>query len=99
MKTIFFNSVFRKAIGLMFRKAKDNTLYVFVFKRAVDYGFHMNFVFHPIDIFFLDQEKRIVDYKINFKPWTNYKSKKRFHYAIETKRGLLKKKLGEEISF
>lgn len=83
----------------MFRKAKNNTLYIFVFKNGSNSGFHMNFVPKAIDIYFLDKDKKILDMKKNFKPWTNYKSKKKFYYAIETKQGLLNKKIGEKISF
>lgn len=75
--------------GLMFSK-KKNLLFVFDDKRIR--GFHMFFVFFPIDIIFLDPAKQIVEVKENFLPFTFYTPKKAFRYAVEVKKGVVKKR-------
>ena len=44
---------------------------------------HMFFVFYPIDVLLLDSNKKIVEIKRNFKPFTFWKSSKRGKYVVE----------------
>ncbi|MBD3248915.1 DUF192 domain-containing protein [Candidatus Woesearchaeota archaeon] len=71
---------FGKARGLMFSK-KKNLIFVFHKERRV--GLHMFFVFFPIDVLFLDEDKKIIEIKKNFKPFRFYKSKKKAKYVVE----------------
>lgn len=74
-----------KAIGLMFstRNKIDNCAFIFEFSREKKLSFHMFFVFYPVDIVFLDRNKRVVEYKQGFKPFTAYCSKEKAKFAIE----------------
>jgi uncharacterized membrane protein (UPF0127 family) len=107
-KTILVNnskiikSDLRKAIGLMFsRKLKDNAL-VFVFNYESLIPLHMFFVFYPIDVLFLDKNRKVVDIKENFKPFTLYTNKKQAKYVIELPKGTINKtrtSIGDKIQF
>ena len=44
---------------------------------------HMFFVFFPIDVLFLDKDKKIIEIKRNFKPFSFYKSKEKAMYVVE----------------
>ena len=49
---------FSKALGLMFSR-KSRTL-LFVFSKEKMVSLHMFFVFYPIDVLFLDKNKKVV---------------------------------------
>jgi hypothetical protein len=44
-KTVFFRNSYTQSLGLMFRKPRPRTMYVFVFRRE------MRSAFHSIDVF------------------------------------------------
>lgn len=91
MKIIKCESIFSKARGLMFsRKLKDSCL-LFVFGKEIKISLHMFFVFFPIDVIFLNENKEVVDVKQNFRPFTVYTSKKPAKYVIEMPLGSIKK--------
>ncbi len=95
-------SMFSKAIGLMFHFKIKNTGYVFVFSKPRRQSMHMFFVFFPIDVLFLDKEKKVVEIKENFRPFTFYNSEKRVKYVIELAQGAVKKsktEVGHKIIF
>jgi len=69
-----------RCCGLMFSH-KKNLLFVFPDERIR--GFHMFFVFFPIDIIFIDSNKKIVAVKEKFRPFTLYRSAVPFQYALE----------------
>jgi uncharacterized membrane protein (UPF0127 family) len=73
-------SILSKATGLMFSKRK-NLIFIFSDERIV--ALHMIFVFFPIDVLFLDKNKKVVEIKKDFKPWTFYTPKKKAMYVIE----------------
>ena len=73
-------SLLSKARGLMFSR-KENL--VFVFGKEKQISLHMFFVFFPIDVLFLDRNKRIVEIKRNFQPFSFYTSKEKAKYAVE----------------
>ncbi len=92
-------SIFKKATGLMFSKPKP---LVFVFGQEKRISLHMLFVFWPIDVLFLDKEKKAVEIKENFRPFSFYNSKNMAMYIIELPCGLIKKsrtQIGDKISF
>ena len=92
---------FSKLIGLMF-SVKQKRALIFRFGREMFISLHMFFVFYPIDVLFLDENKIVVDKKENFKPFAFYKSGKKAMYAVEMPNGILKKTktgIGDKIGF
>lgn len=98
-KTVFFRNSWTQGWGLIFRKPERGTAYIFDFKRELYVTFHMLFVFWPIDLYLLDAEKRVVEAKKRFLPFTLFKPKKRFCYALETLAGEVKLKKGDKVRF
>lgn len=86
----FCNNVVSKAIGLMFSKKSDKSL-IFTFKKEKIMPLHMLFVFYPIDVLFLDKEKKVVEMKENFRPFSYYTPKNKAKYVIELPEGSVKK--------
>ena len=83
--------------GLMFSK-KKNLIFVLDNKRII--GLHMVFVFFPIDVLFLDKNKKIIEVKKNLKPFSFYISKKKAKFVVEIAKNRKKDyRLGEKISF
>ena len=98
-KTKVLRSIFTQGTGLMFRKKPDYGL-IFAFRKERTIGITMFCVFYPIDILFLDKDKRVVDIKKGLKPFTDYYPKVKAMYVIELLPGLLKKTdLGDKIEF
>ncbi|MBW2975671.1 DUF192 domain-containing protein [Candidatus Woesearchaeota archaeon] len=93
-------SPFSKALGLMF-SGKSRTL-VFIFSKEKIISLHMFFVFYPIDVLFLDKNKKVVETKIGFRPFTFCTPKNKAMYVIELPSGTVKKtktSRGDIISF
>ena len=89
--------------GLMFEDIKKfNYALVFDFQNESRVGcsLHMMFVFFPIDVLFLDKNKKIVD-KAALNPFTpNYTPKKAAKYVIELPKGrAMHAKLGQKVSW
>lgn len=109
-KTETANSVGKKTKGLMFRKelAKDTGfLMVFGYERRHEiWMFGMRF---PIDIIFIDKDKRIVDIKHSVRPmgknpmtWRVYIPKEKCRYVLEVRADLANKtgtEVGDVLSF
>jgi len=76
-----FKSPISKAIGLMFSMNPKNL--IFIFKKEKIVPLHMFFVIFPIDVLFLDKNKKVVDMKENFRPFTFYTPKAKAKYVIE----------------
>lgn len=72
-------SLWSKTRGLMFSKKKN---LMFVFDDEKRRSLHMLFVFFPIDVLFLDKNKKVVE-KARLKPFSFYKSKKKAKYVVE----------------
>ncbi|MBW2980931.1 DUF192 domain-containing protein [Candidatus Woesearchaeota archaeon] len=97
----FCNNIFSKAIGLMFSKKKDRAL-VFTYKKEIRESLHMLFVFYPIDVLFLNRDKKIVEIKQNFRPFTFYMPKNKAQYIVELPAGSVKgskTKVEDKLSF
>jgi len=77
------HSFFSKLIGLMFSKKKDDFALIFQFDDMKERHLHMFFVYFAIDVLFLDANKKIIEKKENFKPFTLYSSKTKANYVIE----------------
>lgn len=101
--TEFACSVFRQALGLMFRQhIPEDYALVFVMDRNKKVSLHMLFVPFAIDAIFLDEDKKIV--KISeLRPWTGLcSSGTKVKYIIETAKGTAKKaglEVGDTLTF
>lgn len=73
-------NIFSKGLGLMFSR-KKNLIIVFNNERKI--SLHNFFVFYPIDVLILDKDRKIVEIKRNFKPFTFWSSKKKGKYVVE----------------
>ncbi len=69
-----------QARGLMF-KNRQNLVMEFPSSRKI--SLHMFFVFYPIDVLILDENKKVVEIKRNFKPFTVWNSKEKGKYVVE----------------
>jgi len=96
-------STWQRTKGLMFEdKKKFDYALIFEFPRESKIGssLHMIFVFFPIDVLFLDKNKKVVD-KVTLPPFQpNYTPKKAAKYVIEMPNGKAKKvKVGSKIEW
>ena len=57
-----------------------------------------NFMRFEIDVYFLDKNKVVFE-KTSLKPWKYYKPEKQARYILETKKDLLKIRIGDELDF
>jgi uncharacterized protein len=88
------------ANGLMFAK-KPKSL-IFYLKNEQRLIIHMFFVFFPIDLIFLNKNKKVIELKENIKPFHIYITKKKLWYLIEVKKNTIsntKTKLNDQIEF
>ena len=89
--------------GLMFED-KKNFNYALAMEMqgegTITSSIHMVFVFFPIDVLFLNKEKKVVD-KVTLEPFVpNYTPKKPAKYVVELPKGKAKKvKIGNTISW
>ena len=98
----FAGTFVSQVLGLMFRKSipSDHSM-IFVFKKPSSVSIHMLFVFFPIDVIFLNKEKRISGL-FRLVPWIGYKTMKNIKYIIEMKAGAIEKfnlSIGGQIQF
>ena len=90
------------AKGLMFSKKILNRAAILQFPNERIVSLHMFFVFYSIDVIFLDAQKKVVEIKKNFKPFTFYSSMKKAKYAIEVVKGLIvvnSIRIGDKLDF
>lgn len=97
LRVVRFSNPFSQELGLRFRHARPDTLYLFPFGREVRLTFSMWFVFTQIDVYFLDKARRVVDRKLSFRPFTAYAPRKPYWYAIETAPGVRSWRVGERV--
>ena len=82
--------------GLMFRSDRKNLIMYLTKERKV--SLHMFFVFYPIDVLLLDENKKIIEIKRNFKPFTFWSSVKKGKYLVELANSY-SYELGEKVEF
>ena len=91
-----------KMLGLMFRKhIPEDYAMVFVMERPSTIGIHMLFMQFPIDVIFLNEEKKIAGLS-RLNPWTGYKTMKNIRYVIEMSAGVIERhnlSMGGKIEF
>jgi len=93
------SSVFSKATGLIFRRHRN---LVFKFREETFVPLHMFFVFHTIDVIYINKKREIVEQKENFRPFMVFNPKNKARYVIEVKKGTIKKTnsaIGDIIEF
>lgn len=95
IKIAYANTFFKRFKGLMWKK---NFNFAMLFCNLKDSGIHTHFMRVEIDVYFLD-ENRVVFEKTSLKPWKFYKPKKQAKYILETKKDVLKIKIGDELDF
>ena len=81
-KLIYCNNFFSRLRGLMFSR-KKNLVFVLDKESRINATIHMFFVFFSIDVYWLDKNKNIVDYRKNIKPFTIAIPKKKAKYIVE----------------
>ncbi|NQU79565.1 DUF192 domain-containing protein [Candidatus Woesearchaeota archaeon] len=95
-------SILSKAKGLMFTNRSEvlRRAYVFEFSKPLFQSMHMMFVVYPIDILFLDEDKRVVDLVEGLKPFRFYNSIERAMYVVELPNSMIKRsgtRIGDDI--
>ena len=90
-KVVKRTSLLSKATGLMFHKRILDEAHIFYFNKSFRISLTMFFVFFPIDVVFLKND-RVVEIKECFLPFTNYKSSSDANIFIELPRGFIKSK-------
>ena len=90
-KVVHHKNIFSKGTGLMFHKKIVDEAHIFHFKKPQKISLTMFFVFFPIDVIFL-KENKVIEVKENFKPFTNYKSYAEADVFIELPKGFIDKK-------
>jgi len=101
-KTKLCKNFLNKSIGLILhKKLKDKGL-IFIYKKEKKISLHMIFVFFPIDVLFLNKNKKVIDMKKDFKPFSFYIAKKKAKYILELPEWTIKKtktEIGDKIKF
>ncbi len=97
------DSFLSRFMGLMFRKDPEKGLILKLPSTRSRRGssIHMFFMRFPLDIIFLDADKKIVD-MVSIKPWKTYTPKAPSKYVIELEEGSVikyKLEIGDEMDF
>jgi uncharacterized protein len=101
-KIVYHISHLSQATGLQFHKKIVDEAHIFPFPSERKVPLTMWFVFFPIDVLYLDKNKKIVEMKENFRPFTNYFPKSKSAFVIELPAGTIKEhklKLNEKMVF
>ncbi len=94
-------SFLNKSIGLILHKRLKDKGLVFLYNKEEKVSLHMIFVFFPIDVLFLDKNKKVIEMKKNFKPFSFYIPEKKAKYILELPDGIIKKtktEIGDRLS-
>jgi uncharacterized protein len=101
-KIVYHISHLSQATGLQFHKKIVDEVHIFPFSSERKVPLTMWFVFFSIDVLYLDKNKKIVEMKENFKPFTNYFPKQISAFVIELPAGTIKEhklELNEKMVF
>ena len=99
----FADSFVSRLMGLMFRKDPENGLILKLPSSRSKRGsaIHMFFMRFPLDIIFLDDDKKVVD-MVSIRPWKTYTPRSPAKYVVELKEGSInnyKLEIGDEMDF
>lgn len=81
-KLVECKTFFSKLMGLMFSKRK-NIVLILNKESRLNAIIHMFFVFYPIDVYWLDKNKKIVDQRKRVRPFTFAVPKNKAKYIVE----------------
>ena len=95
IKITYADKFLKRFKGLMGKKDIDFAILFLNFK---DSSIHTHFMRFEIDVYFLDKNKVVFE-KTSLKPWKYYKPEKQAKYILETKKDLLKIKIGDKLEF
>jgi len=95
MKLIYADTFFKRFNGLMGKKDFKDLM---LFTNLKDSSIHTMFMRFEIDVYFINENKIVFD-KVTLRPWRFYKPKNQAKYILETKKGLLKLKIGDCLEF
>ncbi len=109
-KTELASSIFSKTKGLMFRENLDEGKgMLFMFSREGKHSIWMMGMRFPIDIIYIDSDKRVVGIHKDFRPmrlhpktWKISKPDKKCKYVLELNTGVIDNsatKIGDELEF
>lgn len=94
------NNFFSRGIGLMF--AKKITPTILSFSHETNASIHTFFVRQPIDVIFLNKDKKVVDVVKQLKSWRTYTPNQDAQFVVELPAGTIAKSrttIGNVISF
>ncbi len=99
----FADSFVSRLMGLMFRKDPENGLILKLPSSRSRRGsaIHMFFMRFPLDIIFLDDDKKVVD-MVSIRPWKTYTPRSPAKYVVELEEGSInnyKLEIGDEMDF
>ena len=99
----FADSFVSRLMGLMFRKDPENGLILKLPSSRNRRGsaIHMFFMRFPLDIIFLDDDKKVVD-MVSIRPWKTYTPRSPAKYVVELEEGSInnyKLEIGDEMDF
>ncbi|HTX61770.1 MAG TPA: DUF192 domain-containing protein [Methanobacterium sp.] len=97
------DSFLSRFMGLMFKGSIEKGLVLKIpnGRGRRGSGIHMFFMRIPLDVMFLDDEKKVVDL-VHLKPWQVYNPKKPARFVIELPEGTLSSsntEIGDELDF
>ncbi len=98
LRVVKFRNPFTRTLGLILRRPRADTLYLFDFRREVRLSFHTWFVPEQIDLYLLDGAFLVVDARLGFKPFSRHVPRRSYRYAVETRAGLLHCRVGSRLS-
>jgi uncharacterized protein len=99
-EAVLCSSLLSRARGLMFATRSEERGVVLAFPEEQVIDLHMFFVFFPIDVLFLNKDKKVVEIKRHFVPFTTYRTRRKAKYAMELQAGTVertKTKVGDRI--
>ena len=92
---VLCTTMWSKLRGLMFSPKRA---LVFVFDRDERVPLHMWFVFFPIDVLYLDRQRRVVEIKKGLRPFAFYAPRNKARYVVEIP-GKTTVKVGDVVTF
>ena len=95
IKIIPADTFLKRFKGLMMKNNFDTAM---LFSNIADSSVHTCFMRFDIDVYFLDDEKKVIE-KVTLKPWKFYKSKNKVEFILETKKDFLDLKIGDVLEF
>jgi len=95
-----YKTPWKKAKGMMFEPSPR--FLIFTFRKPKLVSLHNLFVFFPLDILFLNDKKKVVEIKEDFRPFSFYFPFNKAKYIIEAPKKTVRKhkiKVGHKVSF